>query len=73
MHVWHDLRSVGNVLRLGWPRGRDRRDRRDRRSRGQGYVEYAVILLLVVLVMVVLLVFLGPQIASLFQGIENNL
>jgi len=42
-------------------------------SSGQGYVEYAVILLLVVVVLVVLLIFIGPQIASMFQGIENNL
>jgi Flp pilus assembly pilin Flp len=61
------------MLRLGWPRGRSRRSRRSRRSSGQGFIEYAVILLLVVVVMVILLIFIGPQIASMFQGIENNL
>ena len=70
MHEWH---GVGRMLRLGWPRGRSRRSRRSRRSSGQGFIEYAVILLLVVVVMVILLIFIGPQIASMFQGIENNL
>ena len=64
MHEWH---GVARMLRLGWPRGHGRR------SSGQGYIEYAVILLLVVVVLVVLLIFIGPQIASMFQGIENNL
>lgn len=43
------------------------------RSRGQGLVEYALIIALVAIVVIGTLILLGPQIASIFQNISNNL
>ncbi len=43
------------------------------RSRGQGLVEYALIIALVAIVVIGTLILLGPQIASIFQSISNNL
>ncbi len=43
------------------------------RSNGQGLVEYALIIALVAIVVIATLVLLGPQIASIFKNISNNL
>ena len=43
------------------------------RERGQGLVEYALIIALVAVVVIGTLILLGPQIASIFQNISNNL
>jgi pilus assembly protein Flp/PilA len=43
------------------------------RARGQGLVEYALIIALVAIVVIATLILLGPQIASIFQNISNNL
>jgi pilus assembly protein Flp/PilA len=43
------------------------------RRSGQGLVEYALILALVAIVVIATLVLLGPQIATIFQNISNNL
>ncbi len=43
------------------------------RERGQGLVEYALIIALVAIVVIATLILLGPQIASIFQNISNNL
>jgi pilus assembly protein Flp/PilA len=43
------------------------------RSRGQGLVEYALIIALVAVVVIGTLILLGPQIASIFKNISNNL
>lgn len=43
------------------------------RQRGQGLVEYALIIALVAIVVIGTLILLGPQIASIFQNISNNL
>lgn len=43
------------------------------RTRGQGLVEYALIIALVAIVVIGTLILLGPQIASIFQNISNNL
>ena len=40
---------------------------------GQGLVEYALIIALVAVVVIATLILLGPQIASIFQNISNNL
>jgi pilus assembly protein Flp/PilA len=40
---------------------------------GQGLVEYALIIALVAVVVIGTLILLGPQIASIFQNISNNL
>lgn len=48
-------------------------DRLFRRDRGQGLVEYALIIALVAVVVIGTLILLGPQIASIFQNISNNL
>ncbi|MGZ3584624.1 MAG: Flp family type IVb pilin [Ktedonobacterales bacterium] len=42
-------------------------------SKGQGLVEYALIIALVAVVVIGTLILLGPQIASIFQNISNNL
>ena len=42
-------------------------------ARGQSLIEYTLILLLVTFVVFVLLVLLGPQLASEYHHIENNL
>jgi pilus assembly protein Flp/PilA len=42
-------------------------------SNGQGLVEYALIIALVAIVVIGTLILLGPQIASIFQNISNNL
>jgi pilus assembly protein Flp/PilA len=44
-----------------------------RGSAGQGLVEYALIIALVAVVVIGTLILLGPQIASIFQNISNNL
>ena len=44
-----------------------------RQDRGQGLVEYALIIALVAVVVIATLILLGPQIASIFQNISNNL
>jgi pilus assembly protein Flp/PilA len=44
-----------------------------RQSRGQGMLEYALIIALVAVVVIAALVLLGPQIASIFNGVNNNL
>jgi pilus assembly protein Flp/PilA len=43
------------------------------RDRGQGLVEYALIIALVAVVVIATLILLGPQIASIFKNISNNL
>jgi pilus assembly protein Flp/PilA len=43
------------------------------RSRAQGLVEYALIIALVAIVVIGTLILLGPQIATIFQNISNNL
>ncbi len=43
------------------------------RDRGQGLVEYALIIALVAIVVIGTLILLGPQIASIFKNISNNL
>jgi pilus assembly protein Flp/PilA len=48
-------------------------DRLFGRSRGQGLVEYALIIALVAIVVIATLILLGPQIASIFKNISNNL
>jgi pilus assembly protein Flp/PilA len=50
----------------------DRLFARDR-DRGQGLVEYALIIALVAVVVIATLILLGPQIASIFKNISNNL
>jgi pilus assembly protein Flp/PilA len=40
---------------------------------GQGLVEYALIIALIAVVVIGTLILLGPQIASIFQNISNNL
>jgi pilus assembly protein Flp/PilA len=47
--------------------------RRIHRQDGQGLVEYALIIALVAVVVIATLILLGPQIASIFQNISNNL
>jgi pilus assembly protein Flp/PilA len=42
-------------------------------SRGQGMLEYALIIALVAVVVIAALVLLGPQIANLFNQVNNNL
>jgi pilus assembly protein Flp/PilA len=42
-------------------------------SRGQGMLEYALIIALVAVVVIAGLVLLGPQIAGLFNQVNNNL
>ena len=54
----------GNVIML---------DRLFGRDRGQGLVEYALIIALVAIVVIAALILLGPQIASIFKNINNNL
>lgn len=44
-----------------------------RRHKGQGLVEYALIIALVAIVVIGTLILLGPQIASIFQNVSNNL
>jgi pilus assembly protein Flp/PilA len=46
---------------------------RARCEHGQGLVEYALIIALVAIVVIGTLILLGPQIASIFQNISNNL
>jgi len=41
--------------------------------RGQGMLEYALIIALVAVVVIAALVLLGPQIASIFSNVNNNL
>lgn len=48
-------------------------DRLFSRDRGQGLVEYALIIALVAIVVIAALILLGPQIASIFKNINNNL
>lgn len=48
-------------------------DRVFSRARGQGLVEYALIIALVAIVVIGTLILLGPQIASIFKNISNNL
>ena len=48
-------------------------DRIFHRTRGQGLVEYALIIALVAIVVIATLILLGPQIASIFGNISNNL
>jgi pilus assembly protein Flp/PilA len=43
------------------------------RARGQGMLEYALIIALVAVVVIASLVLLGPQIASIFSKVNNNL
>ena len=43
------------------------------RARGQGIVEYALIIALVSIVVIAALILLGPRIASIFKGVNNNL
>ncbi|HEV2405388.1 MAG TPA: hypothetical protein VGR88_08045 [Ktedonobacterales bacterium] len=43
------------------------------RERGQGLVEYALIIALVAIVVIAALILLGPQIASIFKNVNNNL
>jgi pilus assembly protein Flp/PilA len=41
--------------------------------RGQGMLEYALIIALVAVVVIAALVLLGPQIANIFNNVNNNL
>ena len=43
------------------------------REKGQGLVEYALIIALVALVVIGTLLLLGPQIATIFRNIGNDL
>ena len=43
------------------------------RAFGQGMVEYALIIALVVMVVLAALILFGPQLASIFKNINNNL
>ena len=43
------------------------------RHRGQSMIEYALIFMLVILGLIIVLLFLGPQIASEYRTISNNL
>ena len=43
------------------------------RARGQGMLEYALIIALVAVVVIAALVLLGPQIAGLFNQVNNGL
>lgn len=54
-------------------RGRGGRSLGMRWSRGQGMLEYALIIALVAVVVIAALVLLGPQIANLFNAVNNNL
>lgn len=42
-------------------------------ARGQGMLEYALIIALVAVVVIAALVLLGPQIANIFNQVNNNL
>ena len=64
-------RSV--VITLDQKRGLLMLDRLFGREHGQGLVEYALIIALVAIVVIATLILLGPQIASIFQNISNNL
>ena len=48
-------------------------DRMFGREKGQGLVEYALIIALVAIVVIATLILLGPQIASIFKNISNNI
>jgi Flp pilus assembly pilin Flp len=48
-------------------------DRLIARRPGQGMVEYALIISLVVIVVLAALILFGPQLASIFKNINNNL
>jgi len=48
-------------------------DRMFGREEGQGLVEYALIIALVAIVVIGTLILLGPQIATIFKNISNNL
>jgi pilus assembly protein Flp/PilA len=43
------------------------------RERGQGLDEYALLIALVAIVVIAALILLGPQIASIFKNVNNNL
>jgi pilus assembly protein Flp/PilA len=43
------------------------------RTRGQGMLEYALIIALVAIVVIAALILLGPQIANIFNNVNNNL
>ena len=43
------------------------------REEGQGLVEYALLLALIAIVVIAVLVFLGPEVARIFQSITDSL
>ena len=65
------LANVFNLDRV--PRGRGGRFKGMGQSRGQGMLEYALIIALVAVVVIAALVLLGPQIAGIFNQVNNNL
>jgi pilus assembly protein Flp/PilA len=65
VHLFHYCLGEGYLIMM--------LDRLFRRDRGQGLVEYALIIALVAVVVIGTLILLGPQIASIFQNISNNL
>lgn len=70
----HDI--LGNDTRermLQLRKGRSEMVQFSHHGKGQGLVEYALIIALVAIVVIGTLILLGPQIASIFQNISNNL
>ena len=66
--------ALANMFTLDrLPRGRGGRLVSMGRSRGQGMLEYALIIALVAVVVIAALVLLGPQIAGIFNQVNNNL
>jgi pilus assembly protein Flp/PilA len=67
--------TLANVFTLNRvPRGRRGRSSMGMgHSRGQGMLEYALIIALVAVVVIAALVLLGPQIAGIFNQVNNNL
>jgi pilus assembly protein Flp/PilA len=65
---WNILPSGGDHSMLNWIL-----ERMYSRARGQGMLEYALIIALVAVVVIAALVLLGPQIANIFNQVNNNL
>jgi pilus assembly protein Flp/PilA len=66
--------ALANVFTLDRvPRGRRGRSMGMGQSRGQGMLEYALIIALVAVVVIAALVLLGPQIAGIFNQVNNNI
>jgi pilus assembly protein Flp/PilA len=66
--------TLANVFTLDRvPSGRRGRSMGMVQSRGQGMLEYALIIALVAVVVIAALVLLGPQIANIFNQVNNTL